>query len=385
MRPCKVARASGTDGMTSSRFWPREMLRGGRGARVFAVLGVLAVLGLLLSHEISAWRKFDWRVFYTQARHISIWRSVSAVAITYAGILLRAARWSVFLRRVKEVPAARLFGPTMIGYAGLALLGRPGELIRPWLIARKERLSLSSQMAILTLERIFDTAAVGMLIAAAILSSSQLQALPYLSQFRRGGFLLIVLIAFLALPLFLFAKKGEKIAFLLERMLSHVASRPAQKVAEIVNGFADGLKVIQNTKSLIQLIFLSISIWLFIALAYLETLHAFNGLRGMSLMEALLLLGFSLLGSLVQLPGGGTQQLIVIAALINVFGVRAELAVSCSMLGWLTIFMAPVPVGLALLRHERLSLRRFLQNSKQSSEPGAPCGVSTEARSLRPV
>src|SRR5947208_9912298 len=141
-----------------------------------------------------------------------------------------------------------------------------------------EAYEVSSQMAILTLERIFDTAAVGMLIAAAILSSSQLQALPYLSQFRRGGFLLIVLIAFLALPLFLFAKKGEKIAFLLERMLSHVASRPAQKVAEIVNGFADGLKVIQNTKSLIQLIFLSISIWLFIALAYLETLHAFNGL-----------------------------------------------------------------------------------------------------------
>ena len=47
----------------------------------------------------------------------------------------------------------------MIGFTGLALLGRPGELIRPYLIARHQNLSFASQVAVWTVERIFDVAA----------------------------------------------------------------------------------------------------------------------------------------------------------------------------------------------------------------------------------
>jgi hypothetical protein len=86
----------------------------------------------------------------------------------------------------------------------------------------------------------------------------------------------------------------------------------------------------------------------------------------------MLLLGFGLLGSLVQLPGGGSQQLIIIAALGNVFGLSAELAVSCSILGWLTIFMAPVPAGLALLRYEGSTLRSLSQESHQDAAAITP-------------
>ncbi len=44
----------------------------------------------------------------------------------------------------------------MIGFTGLALLGRPGELIRPYLIAKQEKLPFSSQIAVWAVERIFD-------------------------------------------------------------------------------------------------------------------------------------------------------------------------------------------------------------------------------------
>ena len=89
---------------------------------------------------------------------------------------------------------------------------------------------------------------------------------------------------------------------------------------------------------------LSVSIWLLVGFAYFETIHAFNGLWRMSLIDALLLMGFSLLGSLVQLPGG-TQQFIVIVVLVQVFRISAELAVSCGILGWLPICIAPVSSG----------------------------------------
>jgi glycosyltransferase 2 family protein len=146
---------------------------------------------------------------------------------------------------------------------------------------------------------------------------------------------------------------------LLTRALLPLSERLAHKAGEVTSTFSSGLNVITNVKSLCQVIVLSLAIWFLISLAFLENIHAFRGLRHLSLAESMLLLGFSLLGSLVQLPGGGSQQLIVVAVLIHVFGVSAELAVSCSLLGWIAIFMAPVPAGLGLLRHERLSLRGF--------------------------
>ena len=333
--------------------------------RVVGIVSVCALVGLLTSREMSAWRKFDWAVFYANLRYISIRHSLLAVVLTYAGLFLRAVRWKVFLRSLKPVPTARLFGSTIMGFAGLALLGRAGELVRPYLIARKEELSVSSQIAVLALERIFDTAAAGLLIATALCSSSVLQFLPYREQFRRGSLLLIVVMGAAAILALVLARNGQRLGSVLERILLPLSGRLAGKIGGTASAFCADLNRIQDAKSLGYISMLSILIWLFIALAHLESIHAFSSLRYISLADALLLLGLSLLGSLAQLPAGGTQQLIFIVALINVFGVPTELAVSCSILGWLTIFMIPVPVGLALLPLTHSSLHGLLQTGRQ--------------------
>jgi len=335
-------------------------------ARVIAILSVLAVLGALIFHTMSTWRRFDWTVFYNNARYVSVWHGIGAVAFIYAGFLLRAVRWSIFLRSMKEVPTARLFGPTVVGFAGLAIMGYPGELIRPCLIAHRENLSISSQMAALTLERILDIGSVGVLISAAILGSSDLNILSIPAPFHRGGLLLIAFLAVLVLFTLLLANKGEKVGLVLQHLLSPLSSRLGQKLADLTMAFGDDLNIIRDAKSLAQLSTLSVAIWFLIALAYLETLHAFGALRSMSIVQALLLLGFALMGSLVQLPAGGTQQVLIITALISVFHMPAELAASCGILLWLTIIMAPVPVGLALIWQERLSLLPLLDTARRT-------------------
>ena len=64
----------------------------------------------------------------------------------------------------------------MIGFTGLALLGRPGELIRPYLIARRESLPFASQVAVWTVERIFDVGGFTVLLVAGIFLPSKLRA-----------------------------------------------------------------------------------------------------------------------------------------------------------------------------------------------------------------
>jgi len=329
--------------------------------RILGTLAVLIFLAVMFAIEINNWRRFDWSIFLANARYVSLTRAAFAVALIHMTFLLRAIRWSVLLRPQKDVPAVRLIGPTFVGFAGLALLGRAGELVRPYLISRREGLTVSSQLAALTLERIFDTAAVGIVILTAILASSSTKPLPFRQELRQGTFFLLILVAGLSAAVFVFARNGARFGRFLLRVLSPLPAGIGKKAAAIVGDFSADLGVRRDAKSLAQILLISIAVWLFIGLSYFESLHAFGSLWRMSMVDALILMGFGLLGSLIQLPGGGAPQLFIIAALVQVFGVSAELAVSCGILGWLTIYMAPVPLGILLLRQQNLSLRALRQ------------------------
>jgi glycosyltransferase 2 family protein len=340
--------------------------------RTLATVTILAVLCLLIFREASSWRHFDWSVFLHNARDVSLFHALASLVLTYSGFALRTLRWRVFLRPMKQVRAESLLGPTLIGYTGLALLGRPGELIRPYLIARKERLSISSQLAVLAVERIFDAVSAGVLIAAVLIFSPDLQVLPYVAQFRRGIVTLVTLATILALVLIILARHGQVLSHALQRVLSPVSTKLAETVNEHFRRFSSELNMIRDAKSLTQIVILSLVIWVVSALSHLETMHAFAGARHVSFGGAVLLLGFGILGSIVQLPGGGSQQLIAITVMVKILGLGAELAVTCSILGWLTIFMAPVPSGLALLRYEGLTLRGVSRVSHQEEATIAP-------------
>jgi hypothetical protein len=89
----------------------------------------------------------------------------------------------------------------------------------------------------------------------------------------------------------------------------------------------------------------------------------------MSVTRVLLLMGSSMVGSMLQLPGvGGGSQLATIEALDKVFNIPRELAVSCGILLWLVTFVAVVPLGLALAHRERLSLRELTKETEQAEK-----------------
>ena len=89
----------------------------------------------------------------------------------------------------------------------------------------------------------------------------------------------------------------------------------------------------------------------------------------MDVSHVLLLMGFSMIGSVVQLPAvGGGSQFAVISALQVVYGIPPELAVSCGILLWLVTFMACIPVGLGLAHREHLSLRKLSEESQKADE-----------------
>jgi len=340
---------------------------------------VLVILGILVYLQFRTWRNFDWTTFWSQTDHVSWPQILLAIALIYFAYIMRAIRWKIFLQPVRRnASAIRLIQPTVIGFTGLALLGRAGELIRPYLIARRESLSLSSQIAVWTVERIFDIGAFAIMLVLAIFFAPSLRQLQYYREFRKGGFFLLALVAGLSLFAWIVHHHGERVAAWMEHRFAHLAGNLGQKIALRIREFGSGLHTISDFNSFLQLSAVSLGMWYIIALAYRAILHSYGtGVLNLRVSQLLLLMGSSMLGSMVQLPGvGGGSQLATIATLQRVFHAPHELAASCGILLWLITFVSVVPLGLLLAHRERLSLRQLSEQSAQEEEsailPSAP-------------
>lgn len=401
--------------------------------RLVTTTVIVAILGLLVYFQVQHWRSFDWAKF-SAASHVDPLHIAAAVGLIYLTYVLRAVRWKVFLEPVRKVPAKDLISPTFIGFTGLALLGRPGEFIRPYLIAKKAQVSVPSQIGVWTVERIFDIGAFAILMAVDVFFSAKIQSNPYIGKFRLAAVVLCALVALAAVIAVMIRRRGPEVAAFLHRNTARISFNLAHHVDQKVRAFGEGLNTISGTGSLLKLIALSLLIWFLIALGYREVAHAYPPepppgvteegppaldvetarladlpeyaglpldedvladlkpaleakgfkvkeekgdiwlmrkgkrlkkigdrphLSNMDISHVLLLMGFSMIGSVVQLPAvGGGSQLAVISALQVIYGIPPEMAVSCGMLLWLVTFMAVIPIGLAFARHEHVSLRK---------------------------
>jgi uncharacterized membrane protein YbhN (UPF0104 family) len=356
--------------------------------QIVSLVVVAAILGALVYLQFRSWRTFDWAKFRQYTSGVSLWHIGAGIALIYLAYVMRAIRWAIFLKPTAPTSFRRLVGPQIIGFAALGLFGRAGEFARPYLIARKEKLTFTSQLAVWTVERFFDLGSVLLLMIAffaikgGTLAHVLLQALHNGMQLaaRNASHKLPIALAALAVLALLF--------FVLKRASGSVAMGLRARLY----AFRQGFNTIHSVGSFIQLVVVSVLMWLMIAGAYIQVLHSYpemsvtvsgdpDGVQrvarmdDMELGDVLLVMGSSMLGSVVQLPGGvGGSQLAVIGVLqSNLFSgepynITRELAVSCGIMLWLVTFMSVIPAGVLLARYEKISFLRLSEESTEQEE-----------------
>jgi len=340
--------------------------------RIVASVVVFLILAVLIYLQYRHWQSFDWGTFWSETDRIKKVHVFHAIALIYIGYLLRAVRWKIFLQPSRpHVKMMDMVSPTIVGFTGLALLGRAGEFIRPYLIARRTNLPFSSQLAVWAVERIFDLGAFTVLMVLAIFLPSALPAIPhpeYYAHFREGGFLLIGLVAVLAAGAVIVRRSGNAVAAWTEKRFARLSANFGHKLAQKIREFGQGLDTIHGSFSMLMLTLISVGMWYTIALAYQEVTHSYGAASlEIPVSQVLILMGASMAGSMLQLPAvGGGSQMAIIATLSGVFDVSPELAASCGILLWLVTFAAVIPFGLILAHHERLSLRKLSAESHQA-------------------
>ncbi len=320
--------------------------------------GALAIVVFL------AWKlrtsQFDWTGSLRSFRAANAALIVLAILVIYSNNVLRALRWAIFLRPAYRetgllpVPWGKLIGSQFIGFTGLAMFGRIGELIRPLLVARRTGLSFPSQVAVVTVERVFDLAAFAFIFAANLLLSPGLRTLPYL---HRAGYSIAALTLFLCLFVLSVRFAGAAVAQVCGRIVGMASRRAAAQVEAKIIGFREGLNVIDSLRDFALVAALSLALWATIALSYVLTLRAFPPpVHTLSAASIIVLMGFSIAGSALPIPGGSGAWAANVFALTHLFGIPAELAASAGLMLWLVTSMTVVPAGLLLARAERISL-----------------------------
>jgi uncharacterized protein (TIRG00374 family) len=342
--------------------------------RILASVVVFLILAVLVYLQYRHWRSFDWSTFWSQTHRVKKVHVLHGIALIYLAYGMRALRWKIFLRPVRpKTTLVELISPTLVGFAGIALLGRAGEFIRPYLIARRTSLPFSSQLAVWTVERIFDFGAFAFLVALAIFLPSALPSIPhpeFYKSFREASFALIAIVTVTAAAAVVIGKNVEGAAGWVELRFGHLSSNLGHKIAAKVREFGMGLNTIHGPLSFLSVAAVSVGMWYMIALAYQEVTMSYgmDALR-IPVSQLLILIFASMVGSLLQLPAvGGGSQVATIAILSNVFDVPPEMAASCGILLWLVTFAAVVPAGLLLAHRERLSLRKLSVESHQAEQ-----------------
>src|SRR5277367_5323636 len=139
--------------------------------RIFIALIILAALAGLAyqsRHKIHL-ADFTWRRFIESVGQANIGLLLLSFAAIYGCYAIRAVRWQRFCRHLGPTTFLNTFTGTLMGFAAIFVLGRAGEPVRPLLLARKDRLPVSSMFGIFFLERFCDFAAAAMLACLSLL------------------------------------------------------------------------------------------------------------------------------------------------------------------------------------------------------------------------
>ena len=295
-----------------------------------------------------------------------------AILTIWSNNLIRAMRWAVFLRpTLKQAGMSKihwwsLVGSQFIGFTGLAIFGRIGELIRPLLVARRTGLTFSSQVAVVTVERVFDLGAFGLIFSLNLLLSPSLRTLPYLGGAGKViGALTVSLVVFVVLV----RLAGTAVARLAAWFVGLMSKSAGAAASEKILSFRDGLNVIDSVADFGLAAALSIVLWLTISLAYVLVLKAFPApVRDLTVAHTIVLMGFSIAGSALPVPGGGGAWAGNTFALTALFHLPQELAGSAGLLLWLVTTLAVIPVGLIYAKVEGISLGQMAKRT-EAAEP----------------
>jgi uncharacterized protein (TIRG00374 family) len=319
-------------------------------------------------------RNTDLRLVQAEMARARLDLVLLSLAVTGVTYVFRAMRWQYLLAPIGRVRLSTALKTTVIGFAATALLpARAGELLRPYLLARKEGLSATAAFATIIVERLLDTITVVLLFAAYLLvfdtGMASADAATF-AQVKLGGALAAGLCLVALVVLFFLAGHPATLDRLTAGLSKTLPAGLADRAARLVRTFATGLAIVRQPGRLALSLVLSLPLWLSIALGIWLVTRAFH--IAMPFTGAFLIVALLVVGVAVPTPGavGGFHYFYRLGA-TAFFAASNDRAVGAALVLHAVSFVPVAVAGLILLAQEGLSLSRLGALARTSGVEGA--------------
>ncbi len=373
---------------------------------------IIFIAGILIS-IICSWlfaRKIEWSqlsVALKDAKYIYI---IPTLILIFVSHYLRAVRWSALIAPIKRVSVLNLFSATMIGFmANCVLPARIGEIIRPVMVAKKEKVKVTASFATVVMERIFDM--LGIIVFASLLffflpadtlqdksvsminhaeastevvraeyvnekpgvplsvvnEESEAEASNTIKQLKKWSIVMAFFGILAITSLFLLSLYPKKAGAVFEKLLFLFPYHLKDKLVNLLHSFISGLQVFDHKTKLLWIGVLSLIIWFFNATPIYMLCYAFDiklSFAGACFVMVCLCLAIAL----PQAPGYiGVFHIAVQKALI-IFGVGLSSAQSFAIILWALSVIPVTIVGLLFLWREGVSFGEISHYDKEVPE-----------------
>lgn len=290
-----------------------------------------------------AFRNIEFAVLWSSLSQASWLVILVSAANALFSIWLRAVRWRILLQPLKRIELQSVFSCTMIGFMANNLLpAHAGEVIKPYVLGKKENISGMAALATVLIERLLDSVS---LIALLLLVLGMVPVEPVYQ--HTGMAIGVGSLGLIALLISLASSEGKPRSWLF-RLVEWLPQKVQILVRVRLETFLKGLKVFNDWHKLLPLVAISLLTWAHMAATiyiilkwYPYTVPVETNLMVGSVV-VLVFMAFAI--ALPAAPGYfGTTQVVFIFAL-SYFGINEVDAVGSSLIYNFTQYI-PITFG----------------------------------------
>ena len=300
----------------------------------------------------------------------NIWLILLGVALLFTSHLCRAWRWTVIVRPMKAKTSTLVgFKAIMGAYAMNNIIPRSGELIRPYIFAKHEKVFMSGTIATILIERVADLISnvLFMMFALVIFPREIANGFPSVA----GATMPIAagMVALLTLVVIMIFSAGKT-----ERVIHRIVQKWPEKVrvpiGRAATEFASGLRGVRASGALPVAIG-TIGIWVFYVLSMFAWLYAFpeKQIAMVGIVGAFFLRVVSGIAFLIPTPGGvGSYHYFISQALFRIFSVPLAAAIAYATVTHAAFDILTTVIGLIIVATEGISFKNFASVVKASED-----------------
>ena len=327
----------------------------------------MAISAVLLWDALRGFHLADaWEI----VRSADYWWLIPGIAIYFLAVIARAWRWHYLLRPIKAISTKSIFPIVAIGYMGNNIYPvRAGELLRAYVLRRREKVPISASLATIIVERALDGV---VMLAFVFINLPELATLTSDSGFAGSIHALAIIgtvIFFGAVLIFIlmavFPKRAMQVVKRVVERLLPERFRP--QALELSERFLEGFASLRSPLDVLMVLITSIVIWLLETGKYWFVMHAFS--FQVSFFALMLMNGIVNLATTIPSAPGyvGTFDRPGIAVL-EAYGVKKSLATSYTLVLHAALWLPITLLGAYYMTREGLSWERVRSEMEEEQE-----------------